>query len=155
MTDMEALREDLAALAGKLDIMLAREAIRELRARYSWHSTRGDWRQIADLFTIDGVFDAERPNGEHMIVRGRENIFEGLQRTDSLVIPLVANEIIEIRGMTAVGSCTMLTPVGPDFPSSGSTLTDGFFGQYHDEMRCEDGRWLFTLRRFYQAPRKT
>lgn len=139
MTDsMSALDE----LSGKLDYLLARESIRELRSRYSLHAGQGDWRGIADLFADDGVFDTVRPNGERMLWHGRAVIFENLQARNVSVLPMISNEIIEIDGDTAVGSCTMMTPTSPD-PSS-----RGFMGQYHDEMRREQGKWLFTLRRF-------
>jgi ketosteroid isomerase-like protein len=133
---------DLATLALRVEELLAREAIRELRARYSNHARQGDWRGITDLFTEDGVFDSVRPNGEHLLWQGREKIYANLIERNVSVLPLISNEIVHIDGDTAVGSCTMMTTKSPD-PNS-----NGFTGNYYEEMRRENGSWLFSLRRF-------
>jgi hypothetical protein len=133
---------NLVALARRVEELTSREEIRELRARYSFHARQADWRSIADLFTEDGVFDSVRPNGEHMLWTGRETIYENLKARNVPVLPMISNEIMRLDGDMAEGTCSMMTTISPD-PTS-----NGFIGQYYDEMRRVDGKWLFSLRRF-------
>ncbi len=122
----------------RLGVLEAREAIKELRARYAMHATRGEFSKLADLFTADGVFV---PPGAPP-VRGREAIRASLSRMGAgQVAPLIHNEIIEIDGDEAHGSCAMDMRFAPNHPN-------GFLGYYTDRLRKENGAWMFTERAF-------
>jgi len=121
----------------------AREAIKELRARYGWCATRGDYTGVANCFTPDGVFEAGLGKDRNRLV-GREAISAALARlvTPVAVMPMLHNETIRIVGDEAQGTCTMESRVAPNFDG-------GFVGYYHDRLRRIDGKWLFTERRWF------
>jgi hypothetical protein len=136
------MTEEHSSLTAKIDLILAREEIKELLARYSWHATRGEWQELVALFTVDGTFESARSKDEFWSWVGHDEIFANLAKRTPTVIPMVCNEIIVIDGDTAVTTCTMYTPVSPD------TTSSGFIGCYHDKLRREDGAWRFAERRF-------
>jgi hypothetical protein len=61
-----------------------------------------------------------------------------------MVFPLIHNDIIEIRGNEAVGTCAMETRAAP-----GPNFSNGLAGYYHDRARNIGGQWLFTERLWY------
>lgn len=135
----------ILSIEQRLDILESREQIKELRAQYAWHAARGKIKEVVALFTEDAIFESWAKDQRHFI-RGRTELEALMMAADMkrpcTVVPLIHNDIIEIDGDHASGTCVMQTPVGPDG-------TDGFTGYYHDVMRREQGRWLFSERRFY------
>ena len=128
----------IAELEERIRVLEAREAIKEARANYARYATRGEFSKIADLFTVDGVFT---PPG-HAGLQGREAIrafLSGMKPWQ--VAPLIHNEVIEIHGDEATGSCAMDMRFAPNYP-------DGFLGYYTDRLRKENGAWLFTARTY-------
>lgn len=118
----------------------ARSEISALRARYCWHTTRGDRDAVAALFTEDCLFtNARQSEGPVVEVRGRAALHAYLSRmTPGRRVPMVMNEVTEIDGATAQGTCVMQ-----------SVSDDPFVGHYIDDFRRVDGHWLFAARRFF------
>jgi len=122
--------------------LLAREAVRELRARYGWHAARGDYEAIVGLFAPDGMFEVKY-DGARRQLRGREAIRAFLQATmaPGMVFPMIHNDIVTVEGDEAYGTCAMESR-SPDGKG-------GFSGYYHDRARRHEGRWLFSERRWF------
>lgn len=118
----------------------AREAIRELRARYGWHAARGEYGMVAGLFTEDGVFEFTGL-GSRQAFSGRDAILAMLARTMTprMVFPFIHNDIIAVDGDEATGTCTMDTNIAPGHAA-------GLIGYYHDRARRVDGLWRFSRR---------
>jgi len=124
--------------------VLAREHMKELRARYCWHVCRGDYRRIVELYTPDGIFEFEQ-NGKRHALKGTEALLEGLKTriVRGQIFPNVHNHTIVMRGPTeAIGSCTM---------EAHTTIAERppFAGYYHDFFRLHKGTWLFAKRRYF------
>ncbi len=121
----------------------AREAVRELRARYGWHAARGQAAEIAALFAPDGIFEFSTREARHRLV-GRAAIAAALARHMSplAVIPLLHNHTVTVKGDEAWGTCAMETRVAPAYPG-------GFAGYYHDWARKLEEGWRFTERRWF------
>lgn len=135
-------------LEQRVAILEAREQIKELRASYGWHASRGHREGVANLFEPDGVFEL-KIEGERRRHVGREAILDLLNRSmwPDMVFPVLHNHIIDVRGDEARGSCVMeartKARVAEAFPN-------GFLGYYHDYVRRQpDGRWLFAERRWF------
>jgi len=125
-----------------LDTVLAREAVRELRARYGWHAARGDYEGIVGLFAPDGLFELSY-DGARRQLHGREAIRDFLAATmvPGIVFPMIHNDIVSVDGNEAYGTCAMESR-SPDGKG-------GFSGYYHDKARREGDRWLFSERRWF------
>jgi hypothetical protein len=128
-TDAELLRE-----------VLAKKEISELRARYCWHATRGDYDKIIEIFTPDGIFELLQGD-QRIALKGREAIHAFLAKSmvPGMVFPMITNEIITIDGDTAYGTCAMRS----------EAPANSFSGYYHDKAVVYEGRWLFTQRRWF------
>jgi len=124
--------------------IVAREEIKELRARYCWYVSRGDYERIVAMYTPDGIFEF-LAGDKRMSVQGHEALREWLKNSTlpGVVFPLIHNEIIMIDGDNAVSTCAMeARTVNPEIPA--------FSGYYHDRLRRQGGRWLFSERRFFR-----
>lgn len=133
------------SLEARLLEVEARAQISELRAKYSWFIIRGMNDDIADLFTENGIFEYPLvgTDGKRRLVEGREAIRKHFMNRDPAArVPIIANEIVEINGNEAKGTCLMFTPFSP-------TRANGIGGYYHERFACEAGRWRFTERRYY------
>lgn len=121
----------------------AREAIKELRARYGWMAAHGDFAGVAGLFAPDGVFELTIGDTRRRLV-GREVIHGFLTPTMKpvYVIPMIHNHIIRVEGDEATGTCAMESRVAPN-------SEQGFAGYYHDRARRTGDGWLFTERRWF------
>ncbi len=120
----------------------AREAIRELVARYAQLADRGRLDDLVALFLPDGVLRIDdRPP-----LAGRDAIraFLGGTATDLTATTRVlrhhtSTHAIDVAGPTeATGACYFLvvTDRGPDH-----------WGRYRDVYRVHDGAWRFAERR--------
>jgi hypothetical protein len=118
-----------------LATVAAKDAIRELTARYCRHAMDADGAALAALFVEDGWLDSSGT-----VVKGRAELaryIDGLgPRT---VIPLIQNHVITVDGAQARGWCVVVSPVG--VPALG-----GFVAQYDDSYQCEGGEWRFVGR---------
>lgn len=120
----------------------AREQIRQLPARYVWASARCDVDAMVALFTEDCLFEAPGPDGR-VRLHGHEPLRAMLSKSLAKpggVIALIHNQIIDLQGSRATGTCAMSNPVAPNGP---------FVGYYRDDFRREHDVWLYTARRFY------
>lgn len=127
-------------LAERITRLEDRNAISELRSKYCWYTTRGERDAVIDLFTDDCLFVNHRGHGERPAeVRGREALRAHLSRmTPGRRIPMVMNEVVEITGTTASGTCVM-----------NALGEDPFCGHYVDGFEKVDGVWKFSVRRFF------
>jgi SnoaL-like domain len=128
-------------LERRIDRIEARTAVSELRSTYCWYITRGFGKDIAALFTDDGVFQNVRGGvgGQPKIVSGKAALQENFARIQpAMRIPLIMNEVIRIDRNAATGTCAMV-----------AFGDETFSGHYYDEFRRENGRWLFSRREYY------
>jgi hypothetical protein len=134
---------DQKSLEQRIALIEARDAIRELRARYGWHAARGDFAGVAGLFAPDGVFEFSMPSGRQRL-SSRAAISAALSGLFKpvAVMPMIHNEIINVDGDQAWGTCAMESRVAPNYDG-------GFVGYYHDRARRFDDGWLFTERRWF------
>jgi hypothetical protein len=134
----------IKTLEQRLEILEAREAIKELRARYGWCAARGNYDGVAELFWPDGVFELLF-GAERLRLEGREAIRTLLAKVmkPSTIFPLIHNDTITVDGDEANGTCAMETRSSPNSES-------GFIGYYHDRARRHEGTWLFAERRWFQ-----
>lgn len=133
---MNSLEERISALE-------AREAIKELRARYAWSVVQADAEGVAATFTEDGAFVALE-NGVRSSVSPRFAILDRHRRrlVPGKMLPMVHNEIIEVSGEEATSTCVMESPPTEANPA-GSVV------YYRDRLRRVDGEWLFSERSAY------
>jgi hypothetical protein len=114
--------------------MEAREAIKELTARYAWHVAHAEVDEIVALFTVDGRFKS--PSAKILGVE-ELRIFLRSHLRAGATIPMVHNHVITIDGSTASASCVMETPWSAE---------GAFCGYYRDSCRRERDQWRFVER---------
>ncbi len=124
--------------------LAAREAIRELVARYAQLIDRARIDDVVALFTADGVLEAN----DHPPARGHDAIraFFDDARTRlaaATTRPFIRHHVstltIDVLGSDdaeAAAYFLVVTDVGPDH-----------WGRYRDRLARVDGRWLFRHRR--------
>ena len=128
----------------QLDDLLAREAIRDLVARYNAYGDSGLFDRMLELFASDAVLEvAGSPNEGHDEIRA---VFTGVVdrtsggdgRPDYLRHCTATHQIDLVDSGTATGRCYfyVLTRVGLDH-----------WGRYLDDYRTVDGEWRFARRR--------
>lgn len=129
----------------QLDELLAREAIRDLVARYNSTGDSGRFAETLALFADDAVL--ERPDGRFEGLAAIESQFHGAATDLShLAGPdgrvhlrhFTSTHQIDVDGETATGRCyyQVLLPLGLDH-----------WGRYLDTYAVRDGRWVFTSRK--------
>jgi hypothetical protein len=124
--------------------LAAREAIRDLVARYNANGDTARFAQVIELFAPDAVMDV----GDGRLYTGHNEILTVFTRArdhaegDHSPVYLrhltATHQIDLIDEMTARGRCyyQVLTAIGIDH-----------WGRYIDDYRTVDGRWLFARRR--------
>ncbi len=122
--------------------------IRNLVARYADAVNRHAEADWAATWAEDGVWKmlGNTIEGRDAIV----NMWRGAMGFFSFVIQLIYSGTVEIDGDTARGRF-YLSEMG--HTSKGDRLLT--LAVYHDELRKQNGRWLFTRRQFeplYQGP---
>lgn len=137
-------------LAQRVDALESDVAIKELRAKYCWYAARGDAARIVDLFTQNCRFEGPiLENGRRDVKIGRDQLLPYLSQSigkPGLVVPLIVNHVLSVRGDEATGTCAMETAVSP-LPGTPALLCF-----YYDEFKRIDGRWYFSSRQlsFYR-----
>jgi uncharacterized protein (TIGR02246 family) len=126
-------------LESRIALLEAKDAIRELTAKYCHAVVDGDRDAIVELFCADGIFRMRRK-----VVSGRDELFtfyESLAaRTHK---PFIQNHVIEMLGPTeASGRCSVEIRIVQD----GEAYTGA--GHYLDRYRLEDGVWRFAERHY-------
>ncbi len=120
-----------------------RDAIREVMARYCWHTDHGDWEAWLGLFTADGAWSAEgaRP------FEGREalaKLVKGLAKKRETAAPsrhFIANEWIE----AGPDSATLRAYAAIIIPASGAVRT---LGEYEASLVPTPGGWRLSRLHF-------
>lgn len=142
----------------ELSELVAREAVRDLVARYTWAGDRSRSADLADLFALDGVLDVGahggRWEGRDEIVRQLDAVADRVAAAGTSPGPVrhhVSSLVIDVgtadahaptaspgAATTATASCYFLvfTAVGPDH-----------WGRYRDRFAIgADGVWRFVER---------
>jgi len=133
-----------------LDEMLAREAIRDLVARYNANGDSGRFAQLWELFTADAVMETAEMGGEPVRYEGLEEIktiFTGARdriasRPDTVpgyIRHFTAThqiDLVDAHHATGRLYFAVLMPHGLDH-----------WGRYIDRYVCTGGRWQFGYRR--------
>lgn len=126
--------------------LVAREAVRDLVARYTWAGDRGDSVGVADLFALDGVLDVGAHGG---IWTGRDHIRRELEEVADRTAAAgggagpvrhhVSSLRIDVLGPTEAEAASYFavhTAIGLDH-----------WGRYRDRIaRGPDDVWRFTAR---------
>jgi hypothetical protein len=127
----------------ELDVLLARDAIRELALLYSRGVDRKDIELLKTLYTEDATDD----HGSHFngpadaYIRFLERSLPGMLAGGHFV----CNHLIAVDGDTAEGEVYALAHhIIPD--GKGGTVQDVAGVRYVDRYRKQDGRWLFASR---------
>lgn len=127
-----------------IDELAAREAIKQVKARYCYHLDNKEWDAYADLFTADATLDVDRgvstrgrdPDPQPQ-VRGRAAIrafMPFLQEADT--VHQVHSPIIEVVSPSEVTAIWAMEDIVrmPGFHLEGR-------GHYHERYVMEDGQW--------------
>lgn len=129
-------------LERKVQELADREEIRQLIALYAQRVNHG--HGIADLFTEDAVWTMRAPNLETMReVRGGEALraaFASFPAGVAAAAPMIHNLVIEVTGDTARAVDMN------DLWSHAEGKRHHAWGNYEDQFRRENGRWLFSAR---------
>lgn len=117
------------------------EEIRRLKARYCDHCDNGyNPDGIAELFTVDGVWDGGRTFGRR---EGREQIrkhFQGASARVAIARHQVMNPMIDVEGDEATGQWLLFQPC----TDAGVDGAVWLAATYYDRYRRVDGAWLFA-----------
>ena len=131
------------------DRLADRDALRELRAKYSHYWDDGRANDFVGLFTDDCVFQMATQG----MVEGREALRVAVAEVIHRVgfsIHFTSDEVSEFTGEdTAIGYCRFA------FHGGGTPNIEGA-GTYHDEYRKTPQGWRFTKRTqsfFYMGPK--
>ena len=118
-----------------------RAEIEALIYRYAQTVRNMKFDDCGALFMEDATF-AQRMNqsSDWFRVFGRAAITAHIANGASIgVYPMIHNILIDLQGDTATSNCLMTAVVATG---------GGIFGEYHDEMRREDGQWRFAARNY-------
>ena len=128
-----------------LDELVARECIRQVKARYCYHLDRKEWYAYADLFTADATMDVDeavstrgRDPRPRPRLAGREAIRAHLPALlgDADTVHQVHSGLIEFTSPTeATGIWAM-----EDIVCMPGLLLEGR-GHYRETYRVDVGRW--------------
>ena len=125
--------------------LAAREAIRDLVARYNANGDAGRFDPMLALFTDDAVL--EFPGGVHRGKAAIRAFFEGVARNTGAGATASA---AFVRHFTATHQVDVLSETEARGRCYYAVLTDrglDHWGRYVDEYRRIDGRWKFSHRR--------
>ena len=143
-----------------LEVLKATEAIRRVEARYAFYADHKRWRDLARLFTEDGVFRPLDQSGDELLrMTGREDISSSLAAHNSgdvqPIHQLFTHEIDIESSTSARGVWAMADFI---FRAEGSTPVAGAndkvpafktmrgWGHYHVIYRKVNGLWLIADR---------
>lgn len=138
----EDLQSTVRALAERLGVLEAKEAIRVLTAKYNKAFDDMDVEGYAATFTVDGEFvlDEEAP------IQGREAIKAFQREIGFGKVHATVDHLIEVNGNTARQVCNLLLGSRTENRAVGSAQIDNS-GRYYDELvLTEDEGWLFAKR---------
>jgi len=118
-------------------------AIRNLIARWSDASTRGDWDAFEALCTPDTIWDQDAPIDKRIVgARAiRENVEASLPQFD-FFLQMPQSPVVDLLGNDRATARTMIHAVGRR-----GDLSFTNYGIYDDELAKIDGEWKFAVRR--------
>lgn len=134
------LQQQIAALEKRVRDLEAREAIKDLIARYAWTIDAEDWAGFGAIFAEDAVLDHSRWRATQY--KGREAIVTfGKQHRDRMKFTnrmANLNQRIDIKGDTASAQAYFLYMYTRD----GDSWIG--WGNYKWEFRNANGTWLIS-----------
>lgn len=130
----------------ELSDLAAREAVRDLVARYTWAGDRGRSEELAGLFALDGVLDVGdhggRWEGRDEIVRRLDAVADRVAAAGTVSGPVrhhVSSVLVDVTAPSEATSSSyflVLTAIGVDH-----------WGRYRDRLAVgPDGTWRFAER---------
>jgi ketosteroid isomerase-like protein len=124
-----------------LDELRSAEEIRNLLVRYGLYLDAKDFAGYVSLFTADGVLDA--PLGSAQGQQAIRDMLGNVLGPVNAGFHIYANPLIEVDGdtATAMSRFTYVQNIEGQLPEV------RLVGHYDDELRREDGRWLFARRK--------
>lgn len=152
-----------AATRASYDDRYARDRaeIEDLQGRYLFALDWQDPELYASTFTEDGVlvWAGGTVNGRAAIVKEMQQAREADAKANAATAPLpafkrrhyVSNLVLRVEGDQATARAFWF-----EFNNDGADRKPyvGAYGHYEDELRREDGRWLFTRRQIFNEQRK-
>lgn len=143
---------DLEELEKRIKKLEDREAIKELKAKYTYALDKGDWDTVLGCFTDDAKCDWGKFAGA--IYEGKEQLGkffrEDLRKTLSFHAHLVHNPIVEVDGDKARGKWYYEEPcIWTDKDEAGWIM-----GIYNEEYVKIDNEWKINsikVEHFYQT----
>jgi hypothetical protein len=134
MAKRNTLKEDVV-------ILLDREAIKELRVKYCLCLDTKNMDGLKELFHRDIVLQF----GDQEVQKGVEKaitFLEGKFKIYKFLVHFIHNQIIEINGNEAKGTCYLESYLEKDGEELICT------GYYDDRFIKKNGQWLFSSRKF-------
>jgi SnoaL-like protein len=122
----------------------AREAIRDLVARYNANGDSGRFAQVIELFAPDAVMELN----DGRLYDGRDEIMTIFTGTRDRVA--AGGTPTHLRHMTATHQIDLVDPAtarGRSYYQVLTTVGLDHWGRYIDEYRTVDGVWRFARRR--------
>lgn len=131
-------------LRQRIDALEAREAIRDLVARYCHYVRERRHDDIVALYAPDGVFDMPANMAEGGVRAGPEAIAETFARHNEALDPwpFTHNHVIDLSGET-----TATGHVYTEFRLGRDAMRVRFVGVYDDHYVRHDGVWKFQSRK--------
>src|SRR5690606_5331386 len=132
----------------ELEQLLAREAIREAKARYCRFLDTKQWERWGEQFTTDIEMDVSEDvkegSGADPIVRGREVVVNQVRALVGAARTVHQIHMPEITFVSAT-EATMVSAMEDwvtfpdDFPAPFKAMHG--YGHYHETYRLQDGQW--------------
>ncbi|MGD9795823.1 MAG: nuclear transport factor 2 family protein [Acidimicrobiia bacterium] len=122
--------------SSELEELAHKLAVLELAARYGDHADHGEWAAFAQLFTVDGVFDATLVIGK--VLTGRAEIEANFAADDVSVAHHPTNVIFERTGPDRGRARMKMLIIGATAVSS---------IDYDWELALIDGEWKIAHQR--------
>jgi hypothetical protein len=143
-----------------LETLRATEDIRRVEARYALYADQKRWRDLAGLFTEDGVFrPLDEAGNELLRMKGREDIASTLESRNSgdvqpihqmftheidIESPTAAKAVWAMADLIFRGDSSIPVPSSSDERVPFRTMRG--WGHYHVVYRKIDGEWLIASR---------
>lgn len=148
--DAPVSRAEFEAMRQRLEKLESEREITDLVHRYTEYIRMRTPAKCASLMTDDAWVElhhsdamAPETSEQHERFSGKAQIMESYTAVageDTVVWPMIHNLRIELDGDTASSRCVMASILKP--------LGEQHIGEYRDTYRRENGRWLFSSRRF-------
>lgn len=145
------LAEQVAALADRVAVLEAKEAIGAMIHRYCEGIRLRDDAALKALFVPDATYElrhivpgAPRESVRQFLFEGVDTIvggYDGEAGASTSTWPMIHNLRVEVDGDEARSRCVMASAIWP--------YGKQFVGWYDDRLRRVDGEWRFAARTYY------